>query len=184
MCKQIAILVDANALFFAPPENLLLLSSFRTRGVQLFNDYVRAYHVLDPWLISSYIGAGAEDVAAYVRITRGAECDSSVVVVDKSRAWRYLNVVAALNWWKSILDHHMWGDKDTWAVAAIAVAEHGKADTIVSTQGTMVGWLARSNVEPPAAVWGHVQFDESIAANGSGLLYLNWYALSHASQRT
>ena len=116
------ILVDANALFFARPERLLSLSSYVSSGVQLFTDYVRSYHIVDPWLVGSYLGSGVSDVAAYASIALHAEIDSSVVVVDKARGWRYLNVVCALNWWKAIVDRHAWGDKDTWALAAIALA--------------------------------------------------------------
>ena len=35
-----AIVVDANALFFQPPEALLSLASYSAHGVQLFTDYV------------------------------------------------------------------------------------------------------------------------------------------------
>lgn len=172
---ETAILLDANALFFAPPERLLSLASYQATGVQLFNDYVRAYHVLDPWLVASYVGRGAVDVEAYRRITQGAEIDSSVVVADRRRAWRYLHVVCALNWWKAIVDRHAWGDKDTWALGAIALQPGGGGDAYAGSVGSRVGWLARTAVQPPSPVWGHVQFDATRdAANASALLYMNW----------
>ena len=59
-----AILLDANA-FFVPPERLLHLHAYRSVGVQLFTDYVRSYHIVDPWLVSSYLGEGRADVEAY-----------------------------------------------------------------------------------------------------------------------
>ena len=190
-CEQ-CILIDANALFFAPPESLLQLSSYRRTGVQLFNDYLAAYRVLDPWLISSYLGAGDVDVEAYRGITQGAEIDSSVVVLDKRRAWRYLHVVCALNWWKPLLDRHTWGDKDTWALAAVALAPSGDGLRHAGARGSTVGWLARASMTdahvvpssttttaPPQAVWGHVQFADGGSPNGTtpgppSLLYLNW----------
>jgi hypothetical protein len=46
-----------------------------------------------------------------------------VVLLDKRRAWRYLHLVAALNWWKAAFYRHAWGDKDTWVLAAVAL-EH------------------------------------------------------------
>ena len=171
------LLIDANALFFSAPETLLQLRSYRRRGVQLFTDYVRAYHIVDPWLISGYLGSGAADVEEYRTITQGAECDSSVVVVDKRKAWRYLHVVAALNWWKAILDRHTWGDKDTWALAAIALgsADGAAGSSYASVDGSRVGWLTRTTTQPPSAVWGHMQFDASRnASDSSALLYINW----------
>jgi hypothetical protein len=170
------ILVDANALFFSPPEALLGLESYVAVGVQLFTDYVEAYRIVDPWLVSGYLGHGREDdVASYVRITQGAECDSSVVVVDKARAWRYLHMVAALNWWKAVIDRHAWGDKDTWALAAVALARHGDGTSYAGSKGSGVGWLARQTTTPPKAVWGHVQFDSSHdLSDARALLYMNW----------
>ena len=47
-------------------------------------------------------------------------------------------------------------------------------EAFASSVGSQVGWLTRTTTQPPTAVWGHVQFDSSRAANGSGLLYLNW----------
>ena len=82
---DVAIVVDANALFFQPPEALLTLSSYSTLGVQLFTDYVHSYQIVDPWVVSDYLGAGLADVEAYVAIAQGAEIDSSVVIVDKTR---------------------------------------------------------------------------------------------------
>ena len=46
-----------------------------------------------------------------------------MVLLDKRRAWRYLHLVAALNWWKAAFYRHAWGDKDTWVLAAVAL-EH------------------------------------------------------------
>ncbi|KAL1511465.1 hypothetical protein AB1Y20_006263 [Prymnesium parvum] len=158
------ILMDANVLFFEPPDTLLSLPSFVNSGVQLFNDYVPAFHIVDPWLISSYLGTGRAHIDLYLALTQGAECDSSVVVVDTNRAWRYIHVVAALNWWKRVLDRHIWGDKDTWALAAL-----------VLDQTKAVGWLGNIESVPPSAVWGHAQFARSTTAiNQSKLLYLNW----------
>ena len=157
--------------------------------LQLFNDYVPAFHIVDPWLISSYLATSGAGPASYVRLTQGAECDSSVVVVDTVRAWRYLHVVAALNWWKRLVDRHAWGDKDTWALAALvlwpgaestaaaAAAVSGREGGAehASTAGSTVGWLGATGTEPPSAVWGHVQFARGDgAANRSRLLYLNW----------
>jgi hypothetical protein len=187
---DVVLLVDANALFFAPPERLLTLQSYLASGVQLFTDYVRSYHIVDPWLVSGYLGRGGSDVEAYASITLNAEIDSSVVVVDKRRAWRYLHVVCALNWWKAILDRHTWGDKDTWALAAVALAAL-RADTgamqsaaaHASAMGSRVGWLTRTSTPTPTAVWGHVQFDASRdRGSAASLLYLNWqphYAAGH-----
>ena len=109
---------------------------------------------------------------------------------EQARAWRYLHVVAALNWWKAILDHHAWGDKDTWALAAVILGRAERAvsgaephaEAHASTAGTLVGWLTRTAsagpfaamATPPAAVWGHVQFDASREPDGAGMLYLNW----------
>ena len=62
-------------------------------------------------------------MARFAALTQGAECDSSVVLLDKRRAWRYLHLVAALNWWKAAFYRHAWGDKDTWVLAAVAL-EH------------------------------------------------------------
>lgn len=58
----------------------------------------------------------------------------SAVVVHKRRAWRYLHVVAALNWWQALFYRHMWGDKDTWALAAIAL-DSGAGDTRAGDTG-------------------------------------------------
>mmetsp|Transcript_21474 Transcript_21474/g.48365 ORF Transcript_21474/g.48365 Transcript_21474/m.48365 type:complete len:290 (+) Transcript_21474:1405-2274(+) len=168
------------------------MPSHRSLGVQLFRDYVRAFHIVDPWLISNYL-AGDNEVAAYERLTQGAEIDSSVVVIDTVRAWRYVHVVAALNWWKAIIDRHAWGDKDTWALAALVLqAADGTVDGVASTVGSTVGWLGNTATEPPAAIWGHVQFSLSgvpyvdeprgivsiplgmAGRNNSRLLYLNW----------
>merc|ERR1740139_168868 len=116
-----ALLMDANVIFFRPPEALFLLRGFRSTGVQLFRDYVRSFDIVDPWVLSEYLAPGAAGARRFAALTQGAECDSSVVVLDKRRAWRYLHVVAALNWWKSAFYRHAWGDKDTWVLAAVAL---------------------------------------------------------------
>ena len=104
-----------------------------------------------------------------------------MVVLDKTRAWRYLHVVAALNWWKAAFYRHAWGDKDTWALAAVAIGADGGAPRHAGVRGSTVGWMARDaalRAELPTPVWGHVQFDDSSAGgalhNGSSMLYLNW----------
>mmetsp|Transcript_21473 Transcript_21473/g.48359 ORF Transcript_21473/g.48359 Transcript_21473/m.48359 type:complete len:150 (+) Transcript_21473:1405-1854(+) len=120
------------------------MPSHRSLGVQLFRDYVRAFHIVDPWLISNYL-AGDNEVAAYERLTQGAEIDSSVVVIDTVRAWRYVHVVAALNWWKAIIDRHAWGDKDTWALAALVLqAADGTVDGVASTVRVLWVWICQS----------------------------------------
>lgn len=101
-------------------------------------------------------------------------------------------MVAALNWWKVVFDRHTWGDKDTWALAAIALAHGGggggggggrRGDSGGGTgsgghagaAGSRVGWLARTELPSPSPVWGHVQFDATRdASNRSALLYMNW----------
>ena len=92
-----------------------------------------------------------------------------MVVLDKTRAWRYLHVVAALNWWKAAFYRHAWGDKDTWALAAVALersdaAAAAAATAPATTAGSRVGWLADVKARPPTAVWGHMQFREEGAA--------------------
>ena len=178
---EVAVLMDANVLFFRPPEVLLRMRSARRLGVQLFRDYVRAFDIVDPWLLSEYLSPGARGVARFAQLTQGAEIDSSVVVLDKRRAWRYLHVVAALNWWRALTYRHAWGDKDTWALAAVALeasdaaasdataasaaatapsvaAAAASAASAASAEGSRVGWLANTQTAPPTAVWGHVQF--------------------------
>ena len=78
-------------IFFQPPEALFRLRGLRATGVQLFRDYVRAFDIVDPWVLTEYLAPGAAGAARYAALTQGAECDSSVVVLDKRRAWRYLH---------------------------------------------------------------------------------------------
>jgi hypothetical protein len=179
-------------------QALLRGAAFAATGVQLFSDYVRrctiepaqhrvapahhsrrmslqvrAFHTTDPWLLSGYLGGDARAAARYARLGGGTECDSSVVLLDKRRAWQYLHVVLALNWWRALTYRHTWGDKDTWLLAA--VAQSGAADTPASTQGTRVGWLTRRATVPPTALWGHMQFGSGGGGGAeSRLLYLNW----------
>jgi hypothetical protein len=119
---EVVLLLDSNALLFQPPEALLSLPAFRATGVQLFNDYVAAFQIVDPWLLTGYLGSGESAARAYESLTRGAEVDSSMVIVDKRRAWAYVHLVAALNWWSPMLDRHSWGDKDSWAFAAVVLS--------------------------------------------------------------
>jgi hypothetical protein len=39
----------------------------------------------------------------YEAVTCGAEIDSSVVVLDKRRAWRLLHAVCGLNWYRHVI---------------------------------------------------------------------------------
>ena len=178
-CEQ-CILLDANALFFTSPSSLFHLASYKRTGVQLFNDYVQAYRIVEPWFISSYLGEpGLIDVDAYRNITQNGEIDSSVIVLDKRKAWRYLHLVCALNWWKAILDRHAWGDKDTWALGAVALSTDGGGYRHAGVSGSTVGWLTMgsdmSSASKPSALWGHVQFAAKADGVGSDeLLYLNW----------
>ena len=80
---------------------------------------------------------------------------------------------------EAILDRHAWGDKDTWALGAVALSTEGGGYRHAGVSGSTVGWLTMgsdmSSSSKPAALWGHVQF----AAKGDGvgsdeLLYLNW----------
>ena len=118
---EVVLLLDSNALLFQPPDALFSLPAFRATGVQLFNDYVPAFRIVDPWLLTGYLGSGEPAARAYESLTRGAEVDSSMVIVDKRRAWAYVHLVAALNWWSPMLDRHSWGDKDSWAFAAVVL---------------------------------------------------------------
>ena len=45
---------------------------------QLFRDYVRAYHIVDPWLISSYL-AGPDEVATYSLLTQ-VRCEECIAI--------------------------------------------------------------------------------------------------------
>ena len=179
---DVVLLIDTNVLFFARPEALFEMPSFKARGVQLFRDYVTAFRVLDPWVVSEYVGDGAAALDAYAALTGGAEVDSSVVVVDKARAWEYLHLVCALNWWAPLFWRHSWGDKDTWALAALAAHAAPAAAAVASTEGSRVGWMTRDDGGGrPTAVWGHMQF-RAAAAAADELLYLNWqphYAAGH-----
>ena len=171
---DVVLLIDTNVLFFARPEALFEMPSFKARGVQLFRDYVTAFRVLDPWVVSEYVGDGAAALDAYAALTGGAEVDSSVVVVDKARAWEYLHLVCALNWWAPLFWRHSWGDKDTWALAALAAHAAPAAAAVASTEGSRVGWMTRDEGGGrPTAVWGHMQF-RAAAAAADELLYLNW----------
>ena len=120
------LLADANALFFAKPDDLFSLYSYQSAGVQLFADYIRSFRILDPWLITTYLGRGERDLEAYRKVTGDAEIDSSVVLIDRRRRHRYLHLVCALNWWRGMTWRHTWGDKDTWALAAVALGRRDR----------------------------------------------------------
>lgn len=115
----------------SPPEHT---PPFRPRyvstGTQVFQDYLRSFRTVDPWLVHSYIaeggystagrapaggaprgpggGSGCADVgvsplAWYEAVTAGAEIDSSVVLLDKRRGWRLLHAVCGLNWYRHVV---------------------------------------------------------------------------------
>jgi hypothetical protein len=169
-------------LFVAPPEAAFSAPSYTTCGVQLFRDYSRAWTNLDPWLVAGYVGDGLPALRRYEAITGGAEVDSSAVLIDRRRAWRYVQLVASLNWWQALFWRHMWGDKDTWALAAMhEQTESLESEPVAHSAGSRVGWLSaldQSGTGPPRAIWGHVQFVERIqdssAAESWEPLYLNW----------
>ncbi len=65
--------MDANVLFFRPPEALLHMRGLRLTGVQLFRDYVRAFDIVDPWVLTEYLAPGAEGAARFAELTKGAQ---------------------------------------------------------------------------------------------------------------
>ena len=69
---------------------------------------------------------GERDLEAYRKVTGDAEIDSSVVLIDRRRRHRYLHLVCALNWWRGMTWRHTWGDKDTWALAAVALGRRDR----------------------------------------------------------
>lgn len=118
-----------------PPEHTpLFRPRYVSTGTQLFQDYLRSFRTVDPWLVHSYIaeggyssagrapaggasrgpggGSGCADVgvsplAWYETVTAGAEIDSSVVLLDKRRGWRLLHAVCGLNWYRHVV--YRWG---------------------------------------------------------------------------
>mmetsp|Transcript_26480 Transcript_26480/g.74173 ORF Transcript_26480/g.74173 Transcript_26480/m.74173 type:complete len:451 (-) Transcript_26480:134-1486(-) len=134
-------MMDANVILFSPPDTFFLLESYRSSGVQFFQDYLQSFRTVDPWLVHSYVAdgsffslgvsysGGADPTGWYASVSCGAEIDSSVVVLNKRRGWRLLHVVCALNWYRHIVYRHMWGDKDTWALAAVFLASTDQAST-------------------------------------------------------
>jgi tetratricopeptide (TPR) repeat protein len=116
------VLLDADALPFARPEDWFALLRSENKSLGLFRDHVPCLQTVSLWLLRHSGLSGAQ----FCDAAQGQEIDSSAVIVDKTdpRAWRTLHVIEAINRrWPAVISEeassHLYGDKDTWLIGAL-----------------------------------------------------------------
>jgi alpha 1,3-mannosyltransferase len=154
---QQVIVLDADAVFFQDPENLLQQQRFQETGVLLFHDrllWKNAFADRQDWWHDQIKHPSPETDKSLVWTERySEEGDSGIVVVDKSRLDVLLGLLH-IGWQNSdrvrngVTYKLTYGDKESWWIGFEAT---GSKYSFSPHYGGIVGWLGPTKAEMEAA---------------------------------